>query len=94
MKVEKKQNSLQAELNGDFNLNAVRQISELLGDRNELYIDLTHSRFVNSKAVLFLNDLIQNQKIVRLKNPPKIFFEVLHILGLHQTWDLKSIVTP
>jgi hypothetical protein len=94
MKVEKTQNSLQVQLSGDFNLNAVRLISELLSDRNEISIDLTNSRFVNSKSILFLNDLIQNQKIVRLKNPPKTFFEVLHILGLHQTWDLKSIIEP
>lgn len=94
MKVEKTQNSLQVQLSGDFNLNAVRLISELLSDRNEISIDLTNSRFVNSKSILFLNDLIEQHKIVRLKNPPKTFFEVLHILGLHQIWDLKSIIEP
>jgi len=94
MNVKKTKNSLQVALTGDFNLNSVRQISGLLSDRNELIIDLTHSRFADSKAILFLDELLKKGNSVRLKNPPKIFFEVLHILGLHESWDLKKIIEP
>ena len=85
---------LNVKLDGDFNLNAVRRISELLSDKDELYVDLSLSRFVNSNAIVFLNNLMQNHKKVRLKNPPKIFFECLQILGLHEIWNLNEIVEP
>jgi hypothetical protein len=94
MNVSKDKKSLNIELNTDFNLYAVRKIEGLLDERTELRIDLAQSRFVNSKAVLYLNKLIQANIKVRLKNPPKILFETLHLLGLHEKWDLKSIVEP
>lgn len=94
MNVKKSKNSLQVALEGDFNLNCVRQISGLLSDRNELIIDLSHSRFANSKAILFLDEYLKKGNSLRLNNPPKIFFEVLHILGLHEKWDLKNIIEP
>ncbi len=92
MHYTKDRQSLQVRLQGDFNLNAVRQIRELFDDREELTVDLSHSRFVNSEAILYLQSLMQSGKTIRLKEPPKIFFEVLHILGLHESWDLKKIV--
>lgn len=94
MNVNKNKESLDIELNTDFNLFAVRKIDGLLDERTELRIDLTQARFINSKAVLYLNKLLKANINVRLKNPPKIFFETLHILGLHEKWDLKSIVEP
>jgi len=54
MNVKKTKYSLQVDLAGDFNLNSVHQISGLLSDRNKLIIDLSHSRFANSKAIIFL----------------------------------------
>lgn len=84
--------SLQVTLPGDFNLRAVRQIKSELNERNELEVDLQQSRFVNTEAIRFLHTLITEGKQVKLKNPPRIFFEVLRILGLHQVWDLNKIV--
>jgi len=92
MKYKKTKNRLTARLTGDFNLDAVREIKNILDDRNELYIDLERAHFVDSEAIIFLHNLIQNQKKVRLKNPPRVFFDALRILGLHKTWDLKTIV--
>lgn len=94
MQYNKNKIKLDVKLDGDFNLNTVRRISELLDDRKELTIDLSHSRFVNSNAIVFLNNLMKNQIKVRLKNPPKIFFEILQLLGLHDVWNLKEIVEP
>jgi anti-anti-sigma regulatory factor len=94
MQYNKNKMKLDVKLDGDFNLNTVRRISELLDDRKELSIDLSHSRFVNSNAIVFLNNLMKNQIKVQLKNPPKIFFEILQLLGLHDVWNLKEIVEP
>jgi anti-anti-sigma regulatory factor len=90
----RRKSKLEVTLDGDFNLNTVRRISELMGDKEELLVDLTRSRFVNSNAIMYLNNLIRGNKIVRLKNPPKIFFETLQLLGLHEAWNLKEIVEP
>lgn len=92
MNYKKNDNRLMLQLPGDFNLNAVREIQNLLSNGEELYIDLAKARFVNSEAVIFLHRLIKNGRTIRLKNPPKIFFEVLQILGLHEEWDLKTII--
>lgn len=94
MQYTKKKDSLEVVLPGDFNLNAVRQIRKLLGDRKTLFVDLENSRFVNSKAVIFLHNLMAScpEAEVKLKNPPKVFFELLTILQLHKYWNLDDII--
>lgn len=92
MKYKKTKNRLTARLTGDFNLDTVREFKHIFDDRDELYIDLECSHFVDSEAIIFLHNLIQDQKKVRLKNPPRVFFDALRILGLHETWDLTNIV--
>lgn len=94
MKIVKSSQKLEVNLQGDFNLNAVRQISSLLKDRTELLIDLANSRFVTSKAIIYLHNLMQAEPPVdvKIKNPPKIFFELLKTLGLHKVWNLEEIV--
>jgi hypothetical protein len=96
MQYQKSSRKLEVILPGDFNLNAVRMISELLDDRTELSVDLVHSRFVNSKAIIFLHKLMKATPPVKvnLKNPPRIFFELLKTLGLHDLWNLDEIIEP
>jgi hypothetical protein len=96
MQTKKSSQKLDIILPGDFNLNAVRIISENLDDRTELCIDLVHSRFVNSKAIIYLHNLMRAEPEVkvRLKNPPRIFFELLKTLGLHDVWNLDEIIEP
>jgi len=93
---KKTSNRLEVTLSGDFNLNAVKKISDLLDDRSELFIDFGQARFANSKAVIFLHKIMTTEPPVkvRLKNPPKIFFELVKTLGLHKTWNLDEIVEP
>lgn len=94
MKIVKSSKRLEVVLQGDFNLNAVRQISSLLKDRTELLIDLASARFVTSKAIIYMHNLMQADSPVdvKIKNPPKIFFELLKTLGLHKVWNLEEIV--
>jgi len=96
MKVTKHKQKLEVILESDFNLNAVKHISSLMKDRSELSIDLVNARFVTSKAIVYLHNLMHADKqiCVRLKNPPKIFFELLKTLELHEVWNLEEIVQP
>ena len=96
MKVTKHKQKLEVILESDFNLNAVKHISSLMKDRSELSIDLVNARFVTSKAIVHLHNLMHADKqiCVRLKNPPKIFFELLKTLELHEVWNLEEIVQP
>lgn len=96
MQYKKDKYRIEVELPGDFNLNAVRLISEQLGDRKHLRIDLSKAHFVNTKAIIFLHKLMFGEKLVsiRLKDPPKLFFELLQTLGLHTEWNLDEIVEP
>lgn len=94
MQFKKTKTSLEVQLTSDFNLNAVQRIKQLMGDRDSISIDLSQANFVNSEAIIFMHELIKNEKTVRLKDPPKIFYEALRILGLHDIWNLKSIVEP
>lgn len=96
MKVAKSKQRLEVILEGDFNLNSVGEISSLLKDRLALSIDLTNARFVTSKAIIYLHNLMQTDPPVnvQIKNPPKIFFELLKTLGLHNVWNLEEIVQP
>lgn len=94
MNYKKSSQSLKAELDGDFNLKAVRDIEKQLKDKQELILDLEKSRFVDSHAVIFLYKVMKEGRTVRIKNPPRIFYEVLKILNLHKEWDLKEIVEP
>lgn len=94
MNYKKTKDRLDVVLTTDFNLNAVRQIQKLLKDRHELYIDTSGSRFINSEAIIFMHNYINSGNKLQIKDPPRIFYVALHILGLHEVWDLKTIVTP
>jgi len=96
IQTKKSSNKLEVILPGDFNMNAVRMISEQLDDRAELSVDLVHSRFVNSKAIIFLHMLMKTdpQVKVSLKNPPRVLFELLNALGLQDNWNLDEIIEP
>lgn len=84
--------SLNIQLSGDFSLHTVQQITPLLDDVEEVHLDLSFSRFVDSEAMIFIHRLIQKQVRVRLQNPPRLFYEVLSVMGLQDEWDLKQII--
>lgn len=96
IQIKKRKKKLDIVLPDDFNLNAVRIIKEKLGDGKEITIDLQNSRFVNSKAIIFLHKMMYSEQPmqVKLKNPPRIFFESLNALGLHDVWKLDEIIEP
>lgn len=84
--------SLHIQLKGDFNLHTVQEITPLLDNTRELHLDLSFCRFVDSEAIIFLHKLIQKQVRIRIQNPPRLFYEVVSVMGLQEEWDLKEIV--
>ncbi len=79
-------------LKRDFNLLTARKIALLAEDAEDIYLDLTHSRLVDSEALILLYRFIRAGKQVRLKNPPAILEEIIQILGLESVLDLEALV--
>jgi hypothetical protein len=74
----------------DFNLLTARKIARLADEAQEIHLDLTRSRLVNSEALIVLYKLIRAGKRVTLKNPPPILDEIIHILGLESVLNLAE----
>ncbi len=92
MTYEKKGDTLHVTLHRDFNLLTARKVRRLCRDVNEVRIDLSRSKFVDTEGIIVLYELIQAGKKVRLIHPPPIFFEVVHILGLEEIFRPEALV--
>ncbi len=76
----------------DFNLMAVRHLKYHLEDATRVRIDLARARLVDTEAVMALFRLKQQGIIIRLLDPPDIFYEVLDVLELSEAFDLDQLV--
>ena len=83
---------LNVRLRRDFNLLTTRKIAHLADDAEEIYIDLSRSRLADSEALMLLYRLVQAGKQVKLKSPPPILGEIIHILGLESVLNLEELV--
>ena len=83
---------LDVKLQRDFNLLTTRKIARLADEVDEIHIDLTNSRLVDSEALMLLYRLVRAGKQVKLKSPPPILNEIIHILGLEPVLNLKEMV--
>ena len=92
MYVEKTDRNLSVCLIRDFNLLTARKIEKLAKDAQTVCIDLKNSRFVESEAIKVLYKWMKEGKMVRLRNPPELFFEVIAVLGLGQLLHLDELV--
>jgi len=92
MKFEKSKHSIRFTIERDFNLLAVRNMKSLINDTKNVFIDLTASKLVDSEAIIFIHRLLKKGVSVHVKNPPKIFYEVVQILGLENEWNLSEMV--
>ena len=75
----------------DFNINAVEQIREAMGNHKKLIIDLKHAKFVDSEAIVFLHRLLDDGYDIKMRSIPDILHECLHILNLDSEWNLKAM---
>ena len=83
---------LEVQFQSDFNLLAVQKLEAVVTNMETIHFDMKGAKFADSQAVIFLNSLIRQGKKVRISNPPKIFFEVIRILGLDQAWNIDELV--
>lgn len=58
-----------------------------------LKIDLSACKFIDSEGIIFLHQWQQNGKKLQLINPPEIFFEMVEILELGDSWRPNVIKT-
>jgi anti-anti-sigma regulatory factor len=85
---------LRIRLRRDFNLVTARQLERLMEqeDPEEVRIDLSRARLVDSEGIIALHRLLESGRKVRLLDPPDIFFEVVRVLGLEEHLDLEALV--
>ena len=79
-------------LRRDFNLLTARKVASLAEEAEEIHIDLARSRIVDSEALMLLYRLVRAGKQVKLKSPPPILGEIIHILGLETVLNLEELV--
>ena len=92
MDVEKTGRRLAVRLRRDFNLLTARKVERLAADADEIHLDLSRSRIVDSEALIVLVKLVQAGKRVKLYHPPALLGETIHILGLESVLDLEALV--
>lgn len=60
---------------------------------NLLKIDLTECKIIDSEGIIFLHQWQKEGKELHLINPPEVFFELLEILELDNSWQPNVINT-
>lgn len=92
MDYEIEQRRLRVRLIRDFNLLTARRVEKLAKEADSVTIDLTQSKIVDSVAIITLHRMITSGKKVKLINPPKVFGEAVHVLGLDDVLGPDKLV--
>ncbi|PAU95115.1 hypothetical protein CK503_02630 [Aliifodinibius salipaludis] len=80
--------TLNIEIQGGFNLWVKNMILNHINNyTHALKIDLTECKFIDSEGIIFLHQWQQKGKDLQLINPPDVFFEILEILELDDSWQ-------
>jgi anti-anti-sigma regulatory factor len=86
--------TLNIKIQGGFNLWIKNMIlNHINNDTKVLKIDLSECKFIDSEGVIFLHQCQQDGKELQLINPPDVFFEILEILELDNSWQPNVINT-
>lgn len=81
-------------IQGGFNLWIKNMIlNHINNDTKVLKIDLSECKFIDSEGVIFLHQCQQDGKELQLINPPDVFFKILEILELDNSWQPNVINT-
>jgi ABC-type transporter Mla MlaB component len=81
-------------MQGGFNLWIKNMIlNHINKNTNLLKIDLTECKIIDSEGIIFLHQWQQEGKELQLINPPEVFFELLEILELDNSWQPNVINT-
>jgi anti-anti-sigma regulatory factor len=88
VEIYRTQDQLSVRLLRDLNLYSATRIERLAKDVKEVRIDLTRSKFLDSEAVRVLYQLYRDGRIITLVNPPRLYDEVIDILGLRDVFEV------
>lgn len=90
--IHKNGTTLNIKIQGGFNLWIKNMIlNHINNDTHVLKLDLTECKFIDSEGIIFLHQWQQNGKDLQLINPPDVFFEILNILELDNSWQPNII---
>lgn len=93
MKINHRNSTLEVTIERNFNLAAIRELDQHVDETTEnLIINLKHSFFIDSEAIIFMHRWMESGKKLTLRNPPDILYEILDALGLSDSWDLEEII--
>ncbi len=90
--IHKDGSTLNIKMQGGFNLWIKNMIlNHINKNTNFLKIDLTECKIIDSEGIIFLHQWQQEGKKLQLINPPEVFFELLEILELDNSWQPNVI---
>lgn len=93
MQVTRNHNRLDVVIERNFNLSAIRELEQHIEESTDyLIINLKHSFFLDSEAIIFMHRWQQQGKKLKLINPPEVFYEILEVLDLTDSWNLEQII--
>ena len=91
-KIHREDDTLTVCINGGFNLWVKNMITNHIGEEiQNLDIDLTNCKYIDTEGIIFLYEWQQNDQKLQLKNPPEVFFGMLDILELSDSWQPNII---
>jgi anti-anti-sigma regulatory factor len=85
--IHKDGSTLNVQIEGGFDLWIKNMIlNHITNDTHTLEVDLTECKFIDSESIIFLHQWQQDGNNLQLINPPEVFFEILEILELDNSW--------
>lgn len=91
MKYELKNKRFKVELMRDFNFLTAKKISELTVDADEISIDLSRSKIVDSEAIKSMLLMVKSGKKLKIIRPPDVLFETIKILKLESLLNKNDV---
>lgn len=86
--------TLNVELKSGFNLWIKNMILNHINENTHiLKIDLSACKFIDTEGIIFLHQWERDGNELQLINPPDVFFEILEILELDNSWQPNVIDT-
>lgn len=93
-KIHKEGSTLNIKIKDGFNLWVKNMITTHIGDHTRtLCIDLSECKYIDTEGVIFLYQWQKNGNNLQLMHPPEVFFEILSILELTDSWQ-SNIINP
>ena len=92
MKVERESNWIKVILDQDLNLFSSKRVKRLVENFDDIQLDLTHAKLVDSEGLIAIFQLIKSGKRLEILNPPHILLEIADLLQLDEVLDLRNYI--